>query len=237
MSQKIDDISEKVTAAKELAIALRDGLNLIQTDSEPSSQNQQQHSDLKSILQSRLSRYYTSRNEEWSPEKLNSQRDAELLTAREALSVLERIQTLLAIEDDSIVPAIGTRDLSQIRTLLSLIFRWGTEPLFNQVKEAWPTKSPASVARSSSKIVDLSNLSDEYSLLSDITLRVLGFVLPNGVHGRLPSSHITTTLLSRYLIDILRPALGLGWLPKSLSTQRMPVVDSIRPLAMRILSM
>ncbi|KAF5364260.1 hypothetical protein D9756_000652 [Leucocoprinus leucothites] len=232
MSKTPHEFLDKATAAKELALALRDGLKLIQTDQETSKQNH----GLESVLKSRLSHYYSSRNEEWVDENVTTLQDAELLTAREALAVVERIQKLLGIEDDDVVPAIGTRDLSQIRTILSLVFKWGTEPILNRVKETWPTKSPIPVAGSSSRIVDLSTVSRDYFLLSELTLRILGLLLPNGVHGKLPQSLITTTLLRQHLVDILRPSLALGWLPRSLSTENMPVVDSIRPLVMRLLS-
>lgn len=229
---------DRATASSKLATALRDGANLLHTNSEP-KQNQQLHHDLKSVLESRLLHYYSSRNQDWSPDSLRSLRDAELLTAREALSVVERIQQLLAIEDDAVVPAIGTRDLSQIRTLLSLVFKWGTEPLLTRVKEAWPSKSSPSAAGSSSgsNIIDLSTLADDYTLLSQFTLRILGLIFPGGVHGKLPQSLVTTTVLNRHLVDVLQPAFALGWLPKALSTESMPVVDAIRPLVMRLLSM
>ncbi|KAJ3561227.1 hypothetical protein NP233_g10321 [Leucocoprinus birnbaumii] len=233
MSRVSDKPLDKASATKELAIALGDGLKLIQTDPELSKQNH----DLKSILKSRLSQYYASRDEEWREDTIITQADAELLTACEALGVVERIQKLLGIEDDDIVPVIGTRDLGQIRTILSLVFKWGTEPLLNRAQGIWPIKSPTPVASSSSsKIMDLSNMTKDYSLLSELTLRVLGLLLPNGVHGKLPQSLITTTMLRQHLVDILRPSLALGWLPKSLSTEEMPVIDSIRPLVMRLLS-
>ncbi|KXN90255.1 hypothetical protein AN958_04046 [Leucoagaricus sp. SymC.cos] len=216
MSSKANETLDQTTAAQDLAIALNDGLNLIQTDLKA---NQQQN-DLKSVLESRLSHYYFSRNQDWPSGSLKSLRDTELMTAREALYVIERIQELLSIEDDAIVPTIGTRDLGQIRTLLSLVFKWG----------------PIPAASSSSKVVDLSTVVDDYSLLSEITLRILGLIFPSGVHGKLAQSLITTTLLNRHFVDILRPALSLGWLPKSLNTEGMPVVDSIRPLIMRLLS-
>lgn len=239
MATETNASSDKVTVANTLALALRDASNLLQTDSESSSRDQPQHHNLKSVLESRLSQYYTSRNQEFTSSCLQSLRDAELLTACEALSVVEQIQKLLVIDNDAVVPAISTRDLSQIRTLLSLIFKWGTGPVLKQVTEAWPTKSSNSdgTAGPSSKIVDLSNLRGDYDLLSRLTLRILELIFPNGVYGKLTQSLITTTLLDRYLVDVLQPSFALGWLPKSQSTEDIPVVNEIRPLAMRLLSM
>jgi len=233
MVDRLNESLDKAIAAKQLSSALHDGQNLIRID----PQFSQQKHDLKSILKSRLSQYYSSQGKEWLQENISIVQDVELLTAREALSIVERIQTLLGIEDDAIAPVIGTRDLSQIRTLMSLVFKWGTQPLLNHIQEAWPTQIPVPPASPSSRIVDFSDMSKEYSLLSELTLRILGLLFPGGVHGKLPKSLITTTLLRQHLVDVLRPSLALGWLPKSLNTGIMPVVDAIRPLIMRLLSM
>lgn len=233
MADRFNEPLDEAIAKKRLSDALHDGLNLIQTDPETSEQNH----NLKSVLKSRLSQYYSSRGEGWLQENIDTVRDAELLTAREALNVVERIQKLLGIEDDATVPVIGTRDLSQIRTIMSLVFKWGTQPLLNRIQEAWPTQFSEPTASSSSGAVDFSDVSKDYSLLSELTLRVLGLLLPDGVHGSLPKSLITTTLLRQHLVDVLRPSLALGWLPKSMNTESMPVVHAIRPLIMRLLSM
>ncbi len=234
-------VNDKLAAAKELAVTLQDASHLLQTGPGSSEGKQQPHL-LKSVLEARLSHYYSSRNQNWPGVPRETLQDVQLLTSLEALSTLERIQALLAIEDDAIVPAIGTRDLSQIRTLLSLVFKWGTEPLLNRVKEAWFAK-PVSIRFGngnpgpSSKIVDLSNIADEYTTLSQLTLRVFTLLFPGGTSGKLPQSLITTTLLNHNLVDMLQPAFALGWLPKSMSTEDMPVVDALRPLVIRLLSM
>jgi len=232
MVDRLNEPIDKAIAAKQLSSALHDGQNLIQTDLESSKQKH----DLKSVLKSRLSQYYSSRGEEWLQENISTVQDAEFLTAREALNVMERIQNLLGIEDDAIAPVIGTRDLSQIRTIMSLVFKWGTQPLLDHIQGAWPTQISVP-ASPSPRIVDFSDMSKEYCLLSELTLRILGLLLPGGVHGKLPKSLITTTLLRQHLVDVLRPSLALGWLPKSLNTGSMSVVDAIRPLIMRLLSM
>lgn len=240
MSTEVNAPIDKVTAREKLAAALQDASRLLQTGS-GSSEGNQQPQQLKSVLESRLSHYYASRNQDWLQGPRETLQDVELLTALEASSTLERIQALLAIEDDAVVPAIGTRDLSQIRTLLSLMFKWGTEPLLNRVREAWfaepSTTRPSSGSQgSSSKIADLSDFTDEYRTLSRLTLRVFGLILPGGAKGKLPQSLITTTLLNRNIVDVLQPAFALGWLPRSMSTEDMPVMDALRPLVMRLLS-
>jgi hypothetical protein len=241
MSSNPDTIYDKVTAEKDLASALREASHLLQTD----ESSEQVHHDLKSVLDTRLTHYYSTKNQQWTPGTLNTLEDVQLLMAQETLSVVERLQRLLSIEDDTVVPAIGTRDLSQIRTLLSVVFKWGTEALLVRVREAWPSRTSvgAPIARSTSltaatsKLVDLSNTAADYILLSQLTSRIISLILPNGVHGNLPRSLITTTLLDRHFTDILQPAFALGWLPRNLSTESMPTVDELRPLVMRLLSM
>jgi hypothetical protein len=227
---------DKVTAAKLFAHALKDASLLLPADS---SEGQQRHSDLKSVLESRLSQYYALQGKELPSPSLQPLQDVELLTACEALSVVERIQTLLAIEDDAVVPAVGTRDLTQIRMLLSLIFRWGTLPMLTQVTEAWTDGFPHgdNLGAPTQSAEVSNNIVKNHDLLSDFIQRIIGLILPNGVQGKIPRSLVTTALLSRHLVDVLQASLALGWLPKSLSTKELPTKNEIRPLIMRLLYM
>lgn len=235
MSVETDTTLDKVTAADLFVHALHDASRLLPANS---SEGQQKHSDFKSALESRLSQYYSLHNKELPSASLQSLQDVELLTACEALSVVERIQALLAIEDDAVVPAVGARDLTQIRMLLSLIFRWGTLPIFAQVIVAWPSEpSRSGNFGTPVQITEVSNAVKNYDLLSDLIHRMIKLIFPEGVHGRIPQSLVTTTLLSRHLVDLLQPSLALGWLPRSLSIKEMPTKDEIRPLIMRLLHM
>jgi hypothetical protein len=160
-------------------------------------------------------------------------------TAQEALSVVEGVQVLLdqdaqpAPEDTpGGEPVIGTRDVSQLRTLLSIVFKWGTEPLLGHVQVVWPAKG-----RTQTQLVDANDAPRSYERLTTMTRRLLSLLFPRGVHGTLPQTLITSSLLHRHVTDILRPSIALGWVPKALFPESFPVVDDFRPLVMRLMSM
>jgi hypothetical protein len=131
------------TLAEELASALAQGTCLLETSSTPSNSP-----DLKSVLHSRLLKYYAClESQDGVKEELRESstlEEMQFLTAKEALSVVQKVHHALDIEDAKTngtpdqEPSIGTRDLAQLRTLLSLIFKWGIEPLFNRVALALP---------------------------------------------------------------------------------------------------
>jgi hypothetical protein len=227
---------DKVTAANLFVHTLRDVSLLLPAKS---SEGQQRHSDFKSVLESRLSQYYTLQDKELPSTSLQSLQDVELLTACEALSVVERIQTLLLIEDNTVVPAVGARDLTQIHMLLSLIFRWGTLPMLTQVIERWTHGSPRgdNIGTPTQSTEVSNNIVKNHDLLSDFIHRIIGLILPQGVQGKISQSLVTTALLSRHLVDVLQASLALGWLPKSFSTKELPTKNEIRPLIMRLLYM
>jgi len=157
--------------------------------------------------------------------------------------VVEAIQRILDQDDGNSkedtpgeVPLIGTRDISQLRTLLSIIFKWGTEPLLAHIQVVWPSRGD-NHAQSGSKILDVDNASQSYVKLTSMTRRLLSLLFPRGVHGTMPQTLITTTLLNRHTTDFLRPGIVLGWVPKALSTESFSAVDDLRPFIMRLMSM
>lgn len=176
---------------------------------------------------------------------------AQLETAQGALEVVENVQQILHRDElESLptgeqlsdskeaegAPVIGTRDLAQLRTLLSITFKWGVEPLLDSIVIALPSK-PTAVISSGPKIIDLTATPEDYKRLSSFILKLLSLLLPEGHHRSIPQTLITTTLLHRHLADLLRPSIVLGWLPKSLSTEATPTVNEIRPMIMRLFEM
>ncbi|KAI0317004.1 hypothetical protein OF83DRAFT_1276666 [Amylostereum chailletii] len=133
-------------------------------------------------------------------------------------------------------PKIGTRDISQLRTLLSIVVKWGTEPLLARLQPHWPSK-PTARAPPGPRIVDLADTTGDHDRLASLALRLFALLFPRGVHGSVPQTLLSTAILNRHLADLLRPALALGWLPKSLSSASSPAVDALRPFVMRVLSM
>ncbi|GLB33781.1 hypothetical protein LshimejAT787_0106650 [Lyophyllum shimeji] len=212
----------------ELSAALSDGACLVEsTSSAP---------DLQAVLVARLKRYYANLGSGEVAERASLE-DIQLTTAREALSVVIRVQHIIGVEEKPGTdqpPLIGTRDLAELRTLLSIVFKWGVHPVFARVMLAWPEKPPL---RGAPRFIDLTTTSEDYSLLSSMTSDLLHLVFPDGVQGRIPQTLITTTILEKHAIDLLKPSITLGWLPKTLVSSLGPVLDDARPLTMRFLNL
>lgn len=192
--------------------------------------------DLRSALLIRLSQYYARLGSVVVIDNTKTLEEVELITAKEALSVVGRVQQVLGVEDETTfdqAPVIGTRDLAELRTLLSIIFKWGVDPLLSALTSAWPSQTLGGGPR----IIDLTAAPEDYGLLSDFVSALMTLIFPFGSQGQLPQTLITTTILHRHVADLLRPCIALGWLPKSLASDSTPTLDSIRPLTMRLLAM
>jgi hypothetical protein len=200
--------------------------------------------DLRAVLLTRLVQYRAQRGlpecdcDDFSLEQAQEE------TAQEALSVVEGVQRILDQDASDVspqskegeageVPLIGTKDISQLRTLLSIVFKWGTEPLLAHVQVVWP----ASGSTAGSKLLDVDDAPQSYAKLTTMTRQLLSLLFTRGVHGTVPQTLITSTLLNRHITDLLRPGIALGWVPKALSTESFPVVNDLRPLIIRLMSM
>ncbi|KAG2118781.1 uncharacterized protein F5147DRAFT_602591, partial [Suillus discolor] len=209
-------------AQEELANVLRSGSFLLDTSGTT------QH-DLKNVLVRRLTQYHQAFGS--SAPSLDTVEDAQLETAQCALHVVERVQSLLHLPDHrqegdlKSAPAIGTRDLSTLRTLMALIFRWGTEILYKRLTPSLTSK----LIPGTPKIIDLTNTPADHATLSDLLLRLMGLLFPNGPKSTPPQTLISSTLLSRHAVDLLRPSMALGWLPSE-------PVESLRLLVLRLLA-
>jgi hypothetical protein len=224
------------TLASELASALAQGACLLETSSTPSNSP-----GLKSVLHSRLLKYYAClESQDGVKEGLRESstlEEMQFLTAKEALSVVQKVHHVLDIEDAKIngtVPSIGTRDLAQLRTLLSLIFKWGIEPLFNRVALALPV---INTANTKAKIVDVSQGSDDYRFLSESVTSVFLLIFPRGVQGQISQTLITTTILHLHVSDLLNPSIALGWLPEPLSSSSFPIIHEMRSFVIHLLKL
>ncbi|KAI6105625.1 hypothetical protein F5141DRAFT_1235511 [Pisolithus sp. B1] len=204
--------------------------------------------NLKSVLNDRLDKFYASLNKDRPFSVRDTVEDLRLETVQCALETLERVCSLLdvnsftsvatvpeapdvqvEVSDDA--PVIGSRDLVQLRTLLSIVFRWGIDPLLARVSHAWPGKTTRQVG---TRIVELGTPQDYHSL-SSLLLRLSTVLLPCGPRGRLSQTVITTAILDRYLADFMGASIALGWLPKSLSSAETPTIDDLRPVVLRLL--
>jgi hypothetical protein len=203
-------------------------------------------SDLKDVLTARLKAYYASRGLNEPANYDVSLQSIQQTTASEALTLLEEAHNAYNTEQQQAPSAsaassapssitVGARDLGRIRVLLALTFRWGIELHLTNVIASWPSKPTASPV-DRRQIVDLTTAPDDHRLVTAMTTRVLNLIYPQGLRGSLSSTIVTVALLERHVMDLLRPCLALGWLPKSLSTMDMPTVDEFRSPVMRLLA-
>jgi len=201
--------------------------------------------NLRAVLLTRLAQYRALRGLPECDCDGFSLEQAQEETAQEALSVVEGVQRILDQDASDVspqskegepgeVPIIGTKDISQLRTLLSIVFKWGTEPLLAHVQVVWLEMGSTTAGP---KLLDVDNAPQSYAKLATMTRRLLSLLLPRGVHGTVPQTLITSTLLNRHITDLLRPGIALGWVPKALSTELIPVVDDLRPFIMRLVSL
>ncbi|PCH41522.1 hypothetical protein WOLCODRAFT_163168 [Wolfiporia cocos MD-104 SS10] len=208
--------------------------------------------DIKEVLLRRLEQYriIIGKSEQSDIPFTASLDYVQLHTATEALYVLELLQSawreeaaagplkaIPAREYDAPEGVIGSRDLAQIRTLIGIVFKWAIEPLLARVVSAIPVRSTPSHVRSGAKIIDLTGVPADFTALTSCTSRLLHLMLPDGPHTPLLQTVITYTLLNKHLIDLLRPCIVLGWLPKTLATESVHPVDELRPPAMHLMSM
>ncbi|CAK5275656.1 unnamed protein product [Mycena citricolor] len=158
--------------------------------------------DLKDVLRRRLLHYYDTM--EMTPVDLSAGDlpALEQQTARQALFVLENIHAILEKED---VP-VGTRDLSELRALVAITFKWGLDALLSSVMLAWPHETP----KLQPQIIDLTNAPEDFNSLCDIVMRLLRMVLSD------PPTFVSMTVLNRHLDQLLRACISIGWIPRSL---------------------
>ena len=199
---------------------------------------------LNSVLSARLTKYYIERGVREADYDKTDLSAVQLQTAKEALFVVRRVHDALVLAEpnkpekvtiQTEIPALGTRDTSHLRTLISIVFKWGTDVLLGGVVLNLTTSSSA-MPQVSGSIVNLTRGSEDYKELCDLTFQLLSVALPSGHRGQLSLGLVADILLTRHLSDMLKPCIVLGWLPKTLSSASFPVQDDIRPLAMRLLS-
>ncbi|KAH9951727.1 hypothetical protein B0H21DRAFT_842799 [Amylocystis lapponica] len=220
------------------------------------SSSSESASDLREVLQRRLAQYYASsgRDVDELPGDASLE-DVQLATAKAALNVVELLQNKWARDSSSDVTeakardaqnppgagpspaddAVGTRDMAQLRTLISIVFKWAVDPLLARVVAAIPTRTAPRI-HGGAKIIDLTGAPDNYATLTSYMNRFQRLLLPDGVNSPLTRTIITSTVLVRHLADLLRPCITLGWLPKSLSTDSVHTLDALRPLVIYLLS-
>lgn len=225
--------SRMVVQVSELTNILRAGSFLIESTSATTQ------TDVRQRLISRLESFRIALGPDQPRVDTNLTLEyAQLETAQGALQVVEKVQQILHRLGDELpnskiegAPDIGTRDFAHLRTLLSITFKWGIEPLLDSTVIALSSK-PTTFIPSGPKLIDLTTIPEDYKRLSSLTTKLLRILFTEGPRRSMPQTLITTTLLHRHLADLLRPSIVLGWLPKSLSTEATSTVNEIRPMIM-----
>jgi hypothetical protein len=216
-----------------LRVALTNGAYLVDSSPEASLL------DLKSVLANRLSRYYDRRGSRSISESLTLE-EVQLITAREALSVVGEVQCILGDTNTDTKttdnPLIGTRDLGELRTLLSIVFKWGVDPLLSKVVLSWPSKA-VSPENTGPRIIDLTPSAEDYELLSSLVSKLMNLLFPGDPSDGISQTLITTTILDRHAIDLLKPCITLGWVPKYLASHSRPSLDVARTFTLRLLTL
>ncbi|TFK75938.1 hypothetical protein BDN72DRAFT_891803 [Pluteus cervinus] len=214
----------------QLSSTLRDGACLLGESTADAT------NDLKSVLLRRLIQYAERVQWDNPHNESSSLEDIQSATAAQSLVVIERIQSILLAElenpdDANQVPVIGTRDLGQIRTLLSIAFNWGLHPLIASFTTGWPQgKLSGSSPTPDPALVRC------YGSLKNFGTRVMGLLYPTGIEGPISRTLITSILLGSHLPHVLGSWLVLGWLPKSAECASMSTAHNLRQLTMRLLA-
>ena len=215
-----------------LRVALADGACLV--DSSPAAPSP----DLKSVLVNRLSRYYARRGSGSISDSISLE-ETQFITAKEALAVVGRVQHVLngasTDTETTDIPLIGTRDLGELRTLLSIVFKWGVDPLISKVILAWPSKNGPPESKGP-RIIDLTTITEDYELVSSLVSELMNLLFQSDLQGGILQTIITTTMLNRHAVDLLRPCITLGWVPKYLASDTRPF-DAARPFTVRFLNL
>lgn len=211
-----------------LASTLSDIPLLLETSTEALPSHNVSH-----VLQKRLFAYFDHRNDNNALQRLEavtSESELELLTAQEALSIIQRVQAIVEVraENGHDDPLLGTRDLARLRTLLSVAVRWGLLPVYTQASKFW-------IESRNKK--DATPCDESYHLLSELTTAFFSLIFPEGAHGRISQTLITSSILSRHVSDFLLPGVALGWLPESMSRSSTPVTHTFRPFVVRLMQL
>lgn len=146
---------------------------------------------LEDVLQFRLSQYrLASGHSEQNPGNKLSLEETQLETALAALDCIEKLQEIIVelaqnhTHTDLGEINIGSKDLAQIRTLLSLVFKWAIESLLARIIAALPSQA-ALKSHHMATIIDLTSVPTDYKVLCSTLDRLFRIILPSGVDSPL----------------------------------------------------
>ncbi|KAF8524594.1 hypothetical protein BU17DRAFT_74714 [Hysterangium stoloniferum] len=192
-----------------------------------------QPSDLATVLKSRL-----ERNEQDLEEA--DLKTLQYMTAKKAMRIVEETQNLLdqefgGLDSGSSAPLLGTRDLSHVRMLLSIIFKWAVEPLLAELEPDCPGVYVPALGQS--RVIDLTERRINLEDLPDILMSLLNLIFGKGEPRKIRQTWITTSILSRHTVDILTPCLIIGWARKPVAESFENVSKEIKTLSIRLINL
>ncbi|TDL29980.1 hypothetical protein BD410DRAFT_817858 [Rickenella mellea] len=216
--------------------------------------------DLTALLKARLAKYH--KHLQHDDKRPDNAHGAELETAVESLNVVEAVQRYLEPEiidtaqgsavtesaqtaqkqpadastKDEGATALGTRDMAHLRTLISIIFKWGTEPLLARVLSTLPRQPPSKEVDKGPRIIDLTFVPEDFDLLVSLVTRVHALLFPQRAQGHPSKTFIATTLFTRHGTEILRSSIFLAWIPPSWAKDFFPCVEGLRARIMSFLT-
>jgi len=198
-----------------------------------------QSPDIATVLKSRLARAYEILGEEGIDTTEGSGlAELQYLTAKESLRLLENVQSLLDPTSESsgseqldAPPLLGTRDISHMRTLLSIVFKWAVGPLIAELELTRP--GPSTLTSGEPRIIDLTERKLDFEDLPALILRILALMFGPGLSGTIRQTWITTSILNHHAVDMLTPCLIIGWAPKPVSEAFSHASKDIKALSVR----
>ena len=187
--------------------------------------------DTKVVLSSRLAEYQTLSGTDLDT-PIGDLHRLEQLTGHAALLTLERVQHALqgAAPNPDDKPLLGTRDLSYIRTLLAITFKWAIDPLLVRLSSSWPVSLKG---KQTHAIIDLTVEPDDESRLHSLAARLLALTMADFAHKH--HDFISPIMIDKHLADLLKPTIAIGWLPQSLMVELSTDYSQIRRSVMKLL--
>ncbi|KAF8490277.1 hypothetical protein JB92DRAFT_3010158 [Gautieria morchelliformis] len=193
--------------------------------------------DIATVLKSRLARTHEILQQDGFDKFSEVNLEVlQYITAKESLRLVEMLQSSLDPDDyalsspGSSSPLLGTRDLSYVRTLFSVIFRWGVAPLLTEFELIRPGRQAPETGEP--HIIDLTERELDHEDLPLVMLRLLK--LPFGPTD-LRQTWITS-ILSQHAVDVLTPCLVVGWAPKPMSDSFARHAKEVRSLTIRFIN-
>ena len=141
--------------------------------------------------------------------------ELELMTANESLWIVVCVHNMcMSPGEVSATNLLTAMDIMQMRLLISLAIKWGTEILLRRLLPTLPNKRHPNVPPGAA-YVDLSCASYDYSHLISMLFgfcNIISFEKDTPFRS-LAGTPIVAIILSAHLADILRPLICIGWMP------------------------